>query len=73
MRSNKSHALGSFRMRYQVRVIDVNNALQNYIWIIEDTETQEIAVVDPTEANLVVNYCDSNGLTLKQIWLTHWH
>lgn len=60
-------------MRYQVRVIDVNNTLQNYIWIIEDTETQEIAVVDPTEANLVVNYCDSNGLTLKQIWLTHWH
>ena len=30
-------------------------------------------VVDPTEADLVKKYCDEHQLSLKQIWLTHWH
>ena len=40
-------------MRYRIHFIDVQNALQNYIWILEDTETQEAVAVDPTEADLV--------------------
>lgn len=60
-------------MSYQVHVIDVKNALQNYIWIIQDTDTNEIAVVDPTEADLVQNFCNEHQLIIKQIWLTHWH
>ena len=35
-------------MRYRIHFIDVQNALQNYIWILEDTETQEAVAVDPT-------------------------
>lgn len=60
-------------MRYRIHFIDVQNALQNYIWILEDTETQEVVAVDPTEAQLVTQFCQNNQLNLKQIWLTHWH
>ena len=60
-------------MRYQIHYIDVKNALQNYIWVLEDTEKQEAVVIDPTEAELVNQFCQSHQLTLTQIWLTHWH
>lgn len=60
-------------MAYQIHVIDVKNALQNYIWLLEDTNTQEAIVVDPTEAALVQSFCAEKQITLKQIWLTHWH
>lgn len=60
-------------MRYRIHYIDVQNALQNYIWILEDTETHEAVVVDPAEAELVTQFCTNHHLTLKQIWLTHWH
>ncbi|NUF83791.1 hydroxyacylglutathione hydrolase [Acinetobacter seifertii] len=60
-------------MRYRIHFIDVQNALQNYIWILEDTETHEAVAVDPTEGELVTQFCNDHHLTLKQIWLTHWH
>ncbi|WP_410566664.1 hydroxyacylglutathione hydrolase [Acinetobacter sp. H1(2024)] len=60
-------------MRYRIHFIDVQNALQNYIWILEDTETREAVAVDPTEGGLVTQFCNDHHLTLKQIWLTHWH
>lgn len=60
-------------MTYQVHVIDVKNNQQNYIWLIEDTHTQEAVVIDPTEAALVTNFCQQHHLQLKQIWITHWH
>jgi len=60
-------------MSYKIHVIDVKNQLQNYIWLIEHTQSQDVIVVDPTEAELVEKYCLENQLNLKQIWLTHWH
>lgn len=60
-------------MHFQIHVIDVKNALQNYIWLIVDQHTKEAVVIDPTEAQLVENYCETHQLVLKQIWLTHWH
>ena len=60
-------------MHFKIHVIDVKNALQNYIWLIEDCQTKDVIVVDPTEADLVKKYCDEHQLSLKQIWLTHWH
>ena len=56
-----------------MHVIDVKNPLQNYIWLLEDTQTQDAIVVDPTDAQLVQEYCQNHNLLLKQIWLTHWH
>lgn len=60
-------------MAYKIHVIDVKNALQNYIWLIEHQASREVIVIDPTEANLVQQFCHEHQLTLKQIWLTHWH
>lgn len=60
-------------MRYQIDYIDVKNSLKNYIWILKDSHTQEIIVVDPTESLLVQQYCEKHQVKIAQIWLTHWH
>lgn len=60
-------------MPLQVHVIDVKNQLQNYIWLLEDTETQQVAVVDPTESQIVLDYLEQHQLSLAAIWITHWH
>ena len=60
-------------MTYQVHMIDVKNQLQNYIWLLEHTSSKQVVVVDPTEAGLVEDYCTEHGLSIAQIWLTHWH
>lgn len=58
---------------FKIHCIDVKNSLQNYIWLLEHTPTHQVAVIDPTEAVLVQDYCTEHGLELSQIWLTHWH
>ena len=60
-------------MHYKIHAIDVKNALKNYIWLLEDTTTQEVVVIDPTDADLVTAFCEQHQLELKRIWLTHWH
>ena len=60
-------------MSFKIHVIDVKNQLQNYIWLIEHTSSKNVVVIDPTEAHLVEEYCQTHQLTLSQIWLTHWH
>lgn len=60
-------------MHYKIHAIDVKNSLKNYIWLLEDTSTKEVVVVDPTEASLVTQFCEQQQLQIKQIWLTHWH
>lgn len=60
-------------MYFKIHVIDVKNQLQNYIWLLEDTRSHEVVVVDPTEGPLVIDYCLEHDLQIKQIWLTHWH
>lgn len=59
--------------QFKIHVIDVKNSLQNYIWVIEDIDQQEIIMVDPTDAECVTAFCTQQQLKLKQIWLTHWH
>ncbi|WP_180045964.1 hydroxyacylglutathione hydrolase [Acinetobacter sp. YH12117] len=58
---------------YKVRLLDIQNQLQNYIWLLEHTISRDVIVVDPTEAEPVEQYCREHGLNLSQIWLTHWH
>ncbi|MCF8998266.1 hydroxyacylglutathione hydrolase, partial [Acinetobacter nectaris] len=42
---------------FKIHVIDVENSLQNYIWLLEDTKTHEVVVVDPTKGEIVIEYC----------------
>lgn len=58
---------------YKIHVIDVKNDLKNYIWLIEHTPSHEVVIIDPTEAQLVLDYCTQQQLKPSQIWLTHWH
>ncbi|WP_343595985.1 hydroxyacylglutathione hydrolase [Acinetobacter sp.] len=58
---------------YQIHVIDVKNNLQNYIWLLEHTTTHDVVVIDPTESQLVFDYCQQHQLNICQVWLTHWH
>lgn len=60
-------------MHYKIHAIDVQNALKNYIWLLEDTTTKQVVAIDPTEASLVKDFCEQHHLQLQQIWLTHWH
>lgn len=60
-------------MTYKIHTLDVQNNLQNYIWLLEHIPTKTALVVDPTEAGLVIDYCQQYNLNLTQIWLTHWH
>lgn len=60
-------------MSFKIHYINVNNALQNYIWMLEDQRSHEVIAIDPTEAPLVEQFCTAHHLTLAQIWLTHWH
>ena len=58
---------------YKVHLLDIQNQLQNYVWLLEHTTSRDVIVVDPTEAEPVEQYCREHGLNLSQIWLTHWH
>ena len=61
------------KMAFKIHVIDVQNQLQNYIWLIEECNSHDVVVIDPTESGLVLEYCQKHQLNLSQIWLTHWH
>ncbi len=45
----------------------------NYIWAIVDEEAKLFDCVDPGEAGPVLNYAQSNNLSLRAILLTHHH
>ena len=60
-------------MTFKIHTLDVQNQLQNYIWLIEHQPSKTAIVIDPTEADIVETFCHTHQLTLSQIWLTHWH
>lgn len=58
---------------HHVHIIDVQNTLNNYIFLLEDTRTHDVVVIDPTESQCVLDYCQKHQLNIKQIWVTHHH
>ena len=45
----------------------------NYIWLVHDPDSAETIVVDPAEAQPVLDAATDRGWTISQIWNTHWH
>ncbi|MGL5391335.1 MAG: MBL fold metallo-hydrolase, partial [Shewanella sp.] len=45
----------------------------NYIWVLQQGTQPEVYVVDPGDANVVIDYLQRHGLTLAGILLTHHH
>lgn len=60
-------------MAYQIHVLDVKCLKKTIFGCWKIAQPKEVVVIDPTEANLVKDFCLEHHLTLKQIWLTHWH
>lgn len=60
-------------MTFKIEAIAVNNALKNYIWMLVDGQHGHAVAIDPTQADLVLDYCRQHQLKLTQIWITHKH
>jgi len=45
----------------------------NYIWCIHSNTTQHIALVDPGDAEVCIQYIEENNLQLSTIFITHRH
>lgn len=45
----------------------------NYIWLVHDTESKATTVIDPAVADAVLAAAAERGLTITDIWNTHWH
>lgn len=58
---------------YHIEVLDVKNDLKNYIFLLCHTTQKRCVVIDPTQADLVKNFCQQHGYHIEQIWITHKH
>lgn len=54
-----------------MNIIPVPALSDNYIWLIE--KDNKILVVDPGEADLLLDIIKTKGYTLEAVLLTHWH
>ena len=45
----------------------------NYIWAVSETDSRQVCVVDPGDAQPVIEYLESNALQLSAILITHHH
>ncbi|MFB2538363.1 MULTISPECIES: hydroxyacylglutathione hydrolase [unclassified Acinetobacter] len=58
---------------FEIVAIDMQNRLQNYIWLLKDTQNKSLVVIDPTQADIVQEYCQTHDYRIEQIWITHKH
>ena len=56
-----------------VEVVRIPALSDNYVWLIHDAASGDTAVVDPAEAQPVLDAAAARGWTIGQIWNTHWH
>lgn len=56
-----------------VKTFYAHNELRNYSYLILDNETGDAWVIDPYEANPIIDYIKKDGLKLKGILNTHQH
>jgi hydroxyacylglutathione hydrolase len=56
-----------------LEIVRVPVLSDNYAWLIHDTKTGEVAVVDPGEATPVLAAAKARDWTISQVWTTHWH
>jgi hydroxyacylglutathione hydrolase len=56
-----------------VEVVRIPALSDNYIWLVHDAASGETVVVDPAEAQPVLDAAAARGWRVTQIWNTHWH
>jgi hydroxyacylglutathione hydrolase len=56
-----------------LEVVAVPAFADNYLWLVRDAASGEVAVVDPGDAAPVLARADALGWRIGQVWNTHWH
>lgn len=56
-----------------LEVVCVPALSDNYIWLLHDDASGQTVVIDPAEAQPVLEAATLRGWTIDQIWNTHWH
>lgn len=56
-----------------LNIIPLPAFTDNYIWLFKQSTSQNVYVVDPGDANVVIDYLSQHQLTLAGILITHHH
>ena len=56
-----------------IEIVRIPVLSDNYVWLVRDSESGEVMVVDPAVAAPVLAKADELGWKITQIWNTHWH
>lgn len=56
-----------------IDVVRIPVLSDNYVWLVRESESGEVMVVDPAVAAPVLAKADELGWKITQIWNTHWH
>ncbi len=56
-----------------IEVVRVPVLSDNYVWLVRESESNEVMVVDPAVAKPVLAKAEELGWKITQIWNTHWH
>lgn len=56
-----------------LEIVRIPALSDNYIWLVHDPASDETMVVDPAEADPVLQEADKRGWRITRIWNTHWH
>jgi hydroxyacylglutathione hydrolase len=54
-------------------VVRIPALSDNYIWLVRESPSGIVTVIDPAVAEPVLAKADELGWTITQIWNTHWH
>jgi hydroxyacylglutathione hydrolase len=56
-----------------IEVVRLPVLSDNYVWLVRESKSGEVTVVDPAVAAPVIAKADELGWKITQIWNTHWH
>ena len=56
-----------------LEIVAVPAFADNYLWLVRDPDSGEVAVIDPGDAAPILAEAERRGWRIGQIWNTHWH
>lgn len=60
-------------MASPLEIVRVPVLSDNYSWLVHDPDSGETMVVDPGEAQALLDAAAARSWTIGQVWNTHWH
>ena len=64
---------GQLVMAGTLQIVAVPAFSDNYLWLVHDSASGDTAVVDPGDAQAVLDAAAARGWAIGQVWNTHWH